>query len=172
MSSSRPILVEEMQNTPEIFMWFMVSCGCRAWNLKKKFTYSPYKFLHFQCWIWMFSNKILSKSIYKICSFTCHRLSGRGICQALGLVLLIVPICVRVASLALGMQSHWSSIEEQSNCQAKKLTHWGRVTHICVARLIIIGSDNGLSPDQHQAIIWTNARFFQLDPCEHISVKI
>ena len=36
------------------------------------------------------------------------------------------------------------------------LTHWGRVTHICVSELIIIGSDNGLSPGRRQAIIWTN----------------
>ena len=37
------------------------------------------------------------------------------------------------------------------------LTHWGRMTHICVSKLTIIGSDNGLSPGRHQAIIWTNA---------------
>ena len=37
------------------------------------------------------------------------------------------------------------------------LTHWGRVTQICVGKLIIIGSDNGLSPGRRQAIIWTNA---------------
>ena len=37
------------------------------------------------------------------------------------------------------------------------LTHWGRMTHICVNKLTIIGSDNGLSPDRRQAIIWTNA---------------
>ena len=37
------------------------------------------------------------------------------------------------------------------------LTHWGRVTHICVSKVIIIGSDNGLSPGRRQAIIWTNA---------------
>ena len=37
------------------------------------------------------------------------------------------------------------------------LTHWGRVTHLCVSKLTIIGSDNGLSPDRRQAIIWTNA---------------
>ena len=29
--------------------------------------------------------------------------------------------------------------------------------HICVSRITIIGSDNGLSPGQRQAIIWTNA---------------
>ena len=38
-----------------------------------------------------------------------------------------------------------------------RLTHWGRVTHICVSKLISIGSDNGLSPGRRQAIIWTNA---------------
>ena len=37
------------------------------------------------------------------------------------------------------------------------LIHWGRVTHICVGNLIIIGSDNGLSLCRCQAIIWTNA---------------
>ena len=36
------------------------------------------------------------------------------------------------------------------------LTHWGRMTHICVIKLTIIGSDNGLSPGRRQAIIWTN----------------
>ena len=36
------------------------------------------------------------------------------------------------------------------------LTHRGGVMHICVGNLTIIGSDNGLSPGQCQAIIWTN----------------
>ena len=40
---------------------------------------------------------------------------------------------------------------------ANGLTHWGRVTHICVGKLSLIGSDNGLSPGRRQAIIWTNA---------------
>ena len=42
-------------------------------------------------------------------------------------------------------------------CAGHVLTHWGRVTHICVSKLISIGSDNGLSPGRNQAIIWTNA---------------
>ena len=37
------------------------------------------------------------------------------------------------------------------------LTHCGRVTHICISKLTIIGSDNGLLPDRYQAIISTNA---------------
>ena len=44
------------------------------------------------------------------------------------------------------------------------LTHWSRVTHICVSKLTIIGSDNGLSPDPHQAIIWTNAGLLLIGP--------
>ena len=37
------------------------------------------------------------------------------------------------------------------------LTHWGWVTDVCVSKLAIIGSDNGLSPGRRQAIIRTNA---------------
>ena len=37
------------------------------------------------------------------------------------------------------------------------LSHWGRVTHVCVSNFTIIGSDNDLSPGRRQAIIWTNA---------------
>ena len=44
------------------------------------------------------------------------------------------------------------------------LTHWGRVTHICVSKLTIIGSDNGLSPGRRQAIIWANAGIFLIGP--------
>ena len=44
------------------------------------------------------------------------------------------------------------------------LTHWGRVTHICVNKLTIIGSDNGLSPGRRQAIIWTNAGILLFGP--------
>ena len=37
------------------------------------------------------------------------------------------------------------------------LTHWGRMTHICVSKLTTFGSNNGLAPGRRQAIIWTNA---------------
>ena len=42
-------------------------------------------------------------------------------------------------------------------CSQEPLTQWGRVTHIWVDKITIIGSDNGLSPGRRQAIIWTNA---------------
>ena len=44
------------------------------------------------------------------------------------------------------------------------LTHWGRVTHICVGNLTNIDSDNGLSPSRRQAIIWTNAGLLLIGP--------
>ena len=44
------------------------------------------------------------------------------------------------------------------------LTHWGRVTHICVGNLAIIVSDSGLSPGRRQAIIWTNAGILLIRP--------
>ena len=44
------------------------------------------------------------------------------------------------------------------------LTHWGRVTHICVSKIAIIGSDNGLSPGRRQAIIWTSVGIVLIGP--------
>ena len=51
------------------------------------------------------------------------------------------------------------------NCPGGEvLTHWGWVTHICIGNLTIIGPDNGLSPGQRQAIIWTNAGISLIGP--------
>ena len=44
------------------------------------------------------------------------------------------------------------------------LTHWCRVTHICVGILTSIGSDNGLSPGRRKAIILTNAGILLIEP--------
>ena len=52
------------------------------------------------------------------------------------------------------------------------LTHRGRVTHICVGNLTIIGSDNGLPPGRRQAIIWTNARILLIEPLGTILSEI
>ena len=48
--------------------------------------------------------------------------------------------------------------------QISSLTHWGRVTHICVSEPTNIGSDYGLSPGRRQAIIWTNAGILLTGP--------
>ena len=54
--------------------------------------------------------------------------------------------------------------DNDAECWHCCLTHWGRVTHICVSKLAIIGSDNGLSPERRQAIIWTNAGLLLIGP--------
>ena len=41
---------------------------------------------------------------------------------------------------------------------------WGRVTHLCVSKLTSIASDNGLSPERRQAIIWNNAGILLIGP--------
>ena len=43
-------------------------------------------------------------------------------------------------------------------------THWGRVAHICVGKLTIIGTDNGLSSGRCRAITWTNAWILLIRP--------
>ena len=53
-------------------------------------------------------------------------------------------------------QSHWLFFV----C----ITHWGRVTHICISKLTIIASDNGLSPGRRQAIIWTSVGILLIGP--------
>ena len=52
----------------------------------------------------------------------------------------------------------------RQNSSDQWLTHWGRVTHICVFNLTIIGSDNGLSPGRRQAITWTNVGILLIGP--------
>ena len=49
-------------------------------------------------------------------------------------------------------------------CTFSWLTHRGRMIHICVGNLTIIGLDNGLSPGRCQAIILTNARILLIGP--------
>ena len=46
----------------------------------------------------------------------------------------------------------------------KGLIHWGRVTHVSVSKLTIIGSDSGLSPDRRQAITWINTGILLIGP--------
>ena len=66
----------------------------------------------------------------------------------------------------------WSEVLRARECEwmhmsdhsAVSFTHLGRVTHICVSKLTIIGADNGLPPSRRQAIIWTNAGILLIRP--------
>ena len=77
---------------------------------------------------------------------------------------------------SLLMSSHcnsfedWAPVDDIYGCPI--LTHWGRVTHICVSRLSILGSDNGLSPSRRQAIIWTNTGILLTGPLGTIFSEI
>ena len=44
------------------------------------------------------------------------------------------------------------------------LTHWGQGMHICVGKLTITVSDNGLVPTRRQAVIWTSAEILLNGP--------
>ena len=61
------------------------------------------------------------------------------------------------------MQRLYDKIPQIENGE-HPLTHWGRVTHICVSKPTTIGSDDGLSPDRRQGIIWTNAGLLLVGP--------
>ena len=48
-------------------------------------------------------------------------------------------------------------VDKRTGICGHMLTHWGQVTYICVSKVTIVGSDNGLWPGRRQAIIWINA---------------
>ena len=79
---------------------------------------------------------------------------GLGPCETALLILCLFALAQTLLMLK----------QTQKICSSYMLTHWGRVTHVCVGKLTIIGSDNGLSPERHQAIIWTNAGILLIRP--------
>ena len=58
----------------------------------------------------------------------------------------------------------WENVWPHLPVNLEYLTHWDRVTHICISKLPTILSDNGLSPGRRQAIIWTNAGILLIGP--------
>ena len=81
--------------------------------------------------------------------------TGRADCSNHGDAL--APVWTKKAIIiGLIILSRFLKAGEFPGCEWWSVTHWGRVTHVCVNTLNIIGSDNGLSPGRRQAIIWTN----------------
>ena len=74
------------------------------------------------------------------------------------------PLIESTCGLVVSVSNHGRLISSYFHTLAHNLTHWGRVTHTCVSKLTIIGSDNGLSPGRRQAIIWTNAGILLIGP--------
>ena len=80
-----------------------------------------------------------------------------GITKPLNQFIELVYINLRMCTGSQLVQVRKSGVSNKLITLYVSLTHWCRVTHICVGKLTINGSDNGLSPGRRQAIIWTNA---------------
>ena len=52
------------------------------------------------------------------------------------------------------------------------IMHRDRVTYICISKLTIIGSDNGLSSGRYQAIIWSNCGILLIGPLRKKFIEI
>ena len=63
-----------------------------------------------------------------------------------------------VTGVSISHQTIYHTISLSLESVTSVLTRWGRVMHICVSKVTIIGSDYSLAPGRRQAIIWTNDR--------------
>ena len=72
--------------------------------------------------------------------------------------------CVKYIHMCSRIQRWYEKCVKESVDPNLVLTHSGRETHICVGKLTIVASDNGLSPGRRQAIIWTNAVILLIKP--------
>ena len=79
-----------------------------------------------------------------------------------------LPLSVFQFSTLLPMALSYSSWQRRAMYISTNivdiLTHWGRVTHICVGTNTNIGPANGLSPGRRQGIIWSNAGILLTQP--------
>ena len=101
------------------------------------------------CWCEKFWLLQLRLSIFDLGCMSCRLLKSHHFIE-LSFVSLFVFPCLSHVSCVICEVSH-------SITYCPTLTHWGRVTHICVNELTTIGSNNGLAPSRRQAIVWTYA---------------
>ena len=117
------------------------------------------------------SNKSLW-SIYRLWSSDAiwwHR-SGSTVVQVMACCLKLLPEPI-LTNHHWGLVAFtWGKLDRKCSrnltliCVRKLSTHWGRVTHICIGDLTIIGSNIDLAPGWRQAIIWTNAGILLIGP--------
>ena len=84
--------------------------------------------------------------------------------KALLCMLLLVHCLIDPNQLYSHVHTHICVVSNRSRTIERIPAHWGRVTHICISKLVIIASDNGLSPGRRQAIIWTSVGIFLIKP--------
>ena len=137
--------------------WWSRSLGhnCFTWH---RWIKSDKSVMHNNISTLLFGNSVTLKHSRKPCHWLYDWIIGYiTITQIwsnhkISIVLLCVYLSLFASQLCIKSDRHYTS------------THWGRVTHICVGKLTIIGSDNGLSPVRRQAIIWTNAGILFIRP--------
>ena len=111
--------------------------------------------------VWPIPQRLLSKltlNIPVLLKCYSYRFSRRDafICQSIS-----NDDCPRVqTSINLNLNTKTSRSRKCINLQMRV----NSLRHICVGKLTIIGSDNGLSSGRRQAIIWTNAGIFLNGP--------
>ena len=100
------------------------------------------------------------------CHFTCNIFVCKHCCGLSPISMKLVPgdsvgIRIPLITLMAWRRTVNKSLSEPKKCQLadaymqhSALTHWGRVIHICVGNLAIIGSDNGLSPGHYLNQWW------------------
>ena len=83
----------------------------------------------------------------------------------LHLFILYIHICyIWLNKIIKHEQKFWIVVFVFSFTKYNELTHWGRVTQVCISKLATIGSDDHLSPGGCQAITWTNAGTLLIAP--------
>ena len=132
------------------------------------------------CQRWCHSDPVIRLEISTVSHF-CWKAQKHFLNTALTYISVSIPLgslqvwshfanSCHMFALSGGILWPWGDFSWQRNGWAEfwwvleYLTHWGRVTHICVSKLTIIGSDNGLSPDRRQAITWTNVGILLIGP--------
>ena len=123
----------------EICQWLVDSphIGPEMWNFDVAFVVSMNKFLNKQSSFWWYEM-----------SWHLHDIT---------VMYMNISFIAVMSHEGYGVRNpSWWFVQWQERTK-ETLTHWGRVTHICVSKLTIIGSDNGLSPERCQGNIWTFA---------------
>ena len=134
----------------EYFVLGATPCLPMLWLLKQP--------VHQKAWYWLCGTDDMCMAFIIFKQFSGFRVKLRFISLNFHSVLRMHS-AIYMAVLELVFRKMLENVMRQT-----LLTHWGRVTHICVSNQSIISSDNDLSPSRHQAIIWTNSGILLVRP--------
>ena len=110
---------------------------------------SPILLEYIDCFLW-YLVFVSNFGICYICTVSCRIVLRAYSDTYRSLCIGDIPVCWCIVSALMPEKLHCSIWLDH-------LTYWGRVTHICIANLTIIGSDNGLLLGRSQSIIWSKA---------------